>query len=296
MPNREHNIDMPEKYRSLISACRVAGRSRLTSCRSVAPLKILSPRTYPQYCAAILSSYGGGLVDGDKVDLQVQCGPGAGLFLGTQAFTKVYRSTGRGGCSQVIHGTIGAGGCVVVLPDPVVPYADSLFRQEQFWELGPEALLIVVDWFTAGRLARGEQFQYGSYASDITVSRAGRPLLADRQLVQPSRSMPRRVGAFGESSVSMNLFVVGSVSDPRFQGVTEFLAARFQGPVQSQVRSSQANRGRQVLVSSTMARPEVYVARVLGQSTAPVQDFVQLVGESVAEPSILGENPLCRKY
>ncbi|SVD49450.1 uncharacterized protein METZ01_LOCUS402304, partial [marine metagenome] len=33
----------------------------------VAPLKILNPRTHARYCAAILSSYGGGLVAGDRV-------------------------------------------------------------------------------------------------------------------------------------------------------------------------------------------------------------------------------------
>ena len=77
---------------STLAVSHWGGRSRLTSCRCAAPLKILNPRLDAPYCTAILSSYGGGLVAGDQVHLQICCGAGATLFLGTQAFTKVYKS------------------------------------------------------------------------------------------------------------------------------------------------------------------------------------------------------------
>lgn len=231
------------------------------------------------------------------MDLQVDCGPGAGLFIGTQAYTKIYRAVRGAGSSQLIDGTIGAGGCVVVLPDPVVPYADSIFRQEQVWKLEEEALLVLVDWFTAGRLARGERFQYCSYASDVIVSLRGQPILADRLLTQPATSAVRRVGAFGDGAVSMNLFVVGSPADTRFRLITEFLATEFQARVRTWLHSSQVSDDpRSVLVTCAQARPEVFVARALGKTTAPVQDLVQLVADAVAAPEILGENPLRRKY
>ncbi len=282
--------------RSAISVSWAAGRSRLTSCRSVAPLKILNPRTHARYCAAILSSYGGGLVAGDRVDLRIDCGPGAGLFLGSQAFTRIYRTIGGVGSSQLINGTIGAGGCVVVLPDPVVPYAQSAFRQEQAWDLQDDALLVIVDWFTAGRLERGERFQYSSYASDVTESLRGRPVLADRLLAQPATSAVERVGAFGDGTVSLNLFVVGSPADARFRFVTAFLATELEPLVRTRLHSSQSDDACPVLVSYGHARPEVFVARAMGRTTGPVQDLVQLVGDVVATPEILGENPLRRKY
>ena len=52
------------------------------------PLKLLSPRlpsngTHPVSIAYILS-YGGGLVPGDRIDLEVEVGPGAALVLLTQ--------------------------------------------------------------------------------------------------------------------------------------------------------------------------------------------------------------------
>ncbi len=78
---------------SIVEVNRVGGRSRLTSYLAVAPLKILSPKAAADYSTAVLSSYGGGLVAGDCARLRVRCGRGAELFLGTQAFTKVYKAT-----------------------------------------------------------------------------------------------------------------------------------------------------------------------------------------------------------
>ena len=79
---------------------RVGGRSRLTRCLSVAPLKILTPNAGADYCTAVLSGYGGGLVAGDQVRLSVDCGREAKLFLGTQAFTKVYKTVDGQGARQ----------------------------------------------------------------------------------------------------------------------------------------------------------------------------------------------------
>ncbi len=65
---------------------RVGGRSRLTRCLSVAPLKILTPNAGADYCTAVLSGYGGGLVAGDQVRLSVDCGREAKLFFRHTSF------------------------------------------------------------------------------------------------------------------------------------------------------------------------------------------------------------------
>ena len=61
---------------SIVEVSRVGGRSRLTSCLAVAPLKILSPKVEADYSTAVLSSYGGGLVAGDCARLRVRAAVG----------------------------------------------------------------------------------------------------------------------------------------------------------------------------------------------------------------------------
>ena len=194
---------------SIVEVSRVGGRSRLTSCLAVAPLKILSPKVEADYSTAILSSYGGGLVAGDCARLRVRCGREAKLFLGTQAFTKVYKATDGRVARQELAGHIEAGACVVSLPDPVVPYADSAFVQEQVWHLDAGASLVLLDGGTAGRGERGEQFHYSSYTSNISIYLESELVLAERLRLQPKQQTPDRVGAFGPYTAFANAFIVG---------------------------------------------------------------------------------------
>ena len=220
---------------SILEVSRVGDRSRLTACLSAAPLKILSPGAEADYGTAVLSSYGGGLVAGDCARLRVRCGRGAKLFLGTQAFTKVYKTTDGQIARQEIEGRVGRGGCAIVLPDPVVPYADSAFEQEQVWRLDEGALLVLLDGGTAGRTARGEYFQYGSYTSNITVYLENEPVLVERFSSRPGQQAPARVGVFGGFAAFANAFAIGSPESAPFVAVQEILCAELERRLRRQL-------------------------------------------------------------
>ncbi len=67
------------------------------------------------------SSFGGGPVDGDDLRLDVEVAAGASALLATQASTKAYRGSAR----SEIHARVGEGATLVVLSDPLVPFAGS---------------------------------------------------------------------------------------------------------------------------------------------------------------------------
>ena len=126
------------------------------------------------------------MVEGDHIDFSVHCGPSTTLYLGTQSFTKIYKNPSGIPSRQRIRGTLSEGACAVVLPDPVVPYANSIFHQDQHWTLKPGALLILSDGHTSGRYACGERFAYTEYISNITVSTEERPILIERYHSHPA--------------------------------------------------------------------------------------------------------------
>ncbi|HEY2366660.1 MAG TPA: urease accessory protein UreD, partial [Polyangiaceae bacterium] len=70
----------------------VGDRTAITSSRARAPLKLLTPKNHGDARWTFVATYGGGLVDGDAIALDVKVGPGASALLSTQASTKVYRS------------------------------------------------------------------------------------------------------------------------------------------------------------------------------------------------------------
>ena len=138
----------------------VAGQSAVVSARSANPLKLLAPRARGESVWAFTSSFGGGLVAGDQTQLDLQVGAGSRCFLGTQASTKVYRNPRLQPCGHVTHARIGTDGLLVFAPEPVQPFADSSYVQRQDFRLAAGASLVFVDWFTAGRTARGEEWQF----------------------------------------------------------------------------------------------------------------------------------------
>lgn len=271
---------------SIVAASRVGGRSRLTSCLAVAPLKILSPKVEADYSTAVLSSYGGGLVAGDCARLRVHCGREAKLFLGTQAFTKVYKATDGRVARQEVAGRIEADACVVSLPDPVVPYADSVFVQEQVWHLDAGALLVLLDGGTAGRGERGERFHYSSYTSNISIYLESELVLAERLRLQPKQQTPARVGAFGPYTAFANAFIVGDSARVAVEEVLRDALA----PLLTDQRSKAA------LVSLAEPRSGVLALRALGRTNGDLEEVLHALATAVSLPEVLGENPLRRKY
>jgi urease accessory protein len=192
-------VSLPDVPRApgegLLAIERVRTGSVVTRSSARSPLQLLLPRNHGDAVWAFLSNLGGGLVDGDAVALEVRVGAGASAMLATQASTKVYRSPR--GCRQRIRADVGAGGLLVVLPDPVVCFAGARLDQEIDIDLGDDASLIVLDAFTCGRAARGERWAFDGYRSAITVRRGAQLLLRDVIELDPAAgALPARMGRF----------------------------------------------------------------------------------------------------
>lgn len=151
----------------------VDGLSAATDVESSSPLKLLVPRSRGRSVWAYTSSFGGGLVAGDQTRLQVRVGDGARCLVGTQASTKVYRNPELRPCGHETRACVGAGSLLVFAPDPVQPFATSSYVQRQEFHLAPDASLALVDWFSSGRSARGERWQFQSFQSRNAVYRSG---------------------------------------------------------------------------------------------------------------------------
>lgn len=139
------------------------GHSHLSTITYQYPLKLISPpRNTQQHLSALvfLLSYGGGLVGGDTISLNITAGAGSRLSVVTQGHTKIFKSaspeiTTRQNLDVVIED----GAALCLLPDPVQPFAESVYEQTQIFKLrGEGASLCLLDWVTQGRKARGEDW------------------------------------------------------------------------------------------------------------------------------------------
>ncbi|KAF3356566.1 hypothetical protein VdG1_03846 [Verticillium dahliae VDG1] len=92
------------------------------------PLKLISPSLTAGEKSALvfLLSYGGGLVGGDHVHLEILVRPDARLSIVTQGHTKIFKAASKTIVTrQALRARIAAHAGLCLLPDPVQPFDDS---------------------------------------------------------------------------------------------------------------------------------------------------------------------------
>ena len=171
----------------LIELSHVAGRTTVTRMRATAPLKLLAPRHHARCASVFTSTFGGGLVAGDHVDLHFRARAGTTCWLGTQASTKVYKSRAGVGASQSLHAVVEPGATLFSFPDPVTCFAGARYEQRQRFDVEPGGGLVALDWYTSGRKAHGERWAFDRYAARTDVFVAGDHVLADAVLLDSAQ-------------------------------------------------------------------------------------------------------------
>ena len=68
---------------------------------------------------------------------------------------------------------------LVVAPEPLVCFRDAIYRQRQEFDIEAGGNLVLLDWFTCGRLAMDERWAFERYATHNRVFRDGRLVLND---------------------------------------------------------------------------------------------------------------------
>lgn len=177
----------------------VFGESTVVSANATSPLKLLTPRARGESVWAYASNFGGGLVAGDETRLDLHLRTKARCFVGTQASTKVYRNPARLPCSHVTHATLEKEALLVFAPDAVQPFAGSRYRQRQEFHLAEGAGLVLLDWFTSGRAARGERWAFNHFQSWNDVFIRGERVFVDSILLNAETgdlASPHRTGRF----------------------------------------------------------------------------------------------------
>lgn len=118
----------------------------------------------------------GGILGGDRLDMEVSLSGGAAATILTQAANKAYRGEMA---EQRVLFSVGEGAFLEYLPHHLIPYAGSDYHQETTFHLTPDSTLITWDAYSAGRVARGERFAFDGLQSRTWISRDAIPEVVD---------------------------------------------------------------------------------------------------------------------
>jgi urease accessory protein len=142
----------------------------------------------PDMAFVTISSPGGGVLQGDRLFLDVTAEEGARVHLATASATRIYRCPDASAASEV-RLRVGAGACVELLPEPYLPYAGARFTQQVACEVDEGGVLVLGEIVGPGRAARGESLAYDLFRSELTLRRPGGELLL-RDVVALDRTGP----------------------------------------------------------------------------------------------------------
>ncbi len=244
-------------------------------------MKLLTPRARAQSVWAYTGSFGGGLLAGDETQLDLKLDAKTRCFLGTQASTKVYRNPSRRPCGHRTQATLEAGSLLVFAPDPVQVFADSSYSQRQEFHLASGAGLAFVDWFSAGRVARGERWEFEHLQSRNDVFIAGERAFVDSILLSPDDGLltsQHRAGRF-------NCFAVLLLVGPPVQDAAKRLL--------QEISARPVERGGQFICSASPVRDGALL-RVAGENVEQVGRELQRHLNCLS--TLLGDNPWARKW
>ena len=129
--------------------------------------------------------YGGGLVSGDRINLDIYVKPKASLVLTSQSTSKAFKAIpGRRSTFVETKAKVSRGGLLFLVPQPLQCFGGSCFEQETHVvleqlaecptsdgiqeELDPSLLL--VDWYTGGRRDQDGLWNFTTFRSTTTLS------------------------------------------------------------------------------------------------------------------------------
>jgi urease accessory protein len=154
----------------------------------------------------------GGVVGGDRLELDVELMPGAQALITTPAATKLYRSEGAV-ATLVQNFRVHAGAVFEWLPQETIAFggahAESLTRVE----LEPGATYLGWEITCLGRPASGDRFERGALDQRTEIWQGKRPLLLDRLLTEAGAPTQSAAFGWGGRSVYGCLLYTGSTTE-----------------------------------------------------------------------------------
>jgi len=247
------------KSSTLRALCRqVEGKSILVERYHESPLKIT--KTFGEPATNGLKVYmmdvSPGLMDGDHYKVTIGLEKHSHLIVTNQSFAKVHPAVGDGAKTDY-HFSIGENAILEYMPEPTIPYKDSILHASTTFHLEAGASLLYCDITTPGRTHRDEKFQFKQFSTTTEVNRNGKRIAYDHYQLIPTIHRHQVVGALEHYTHQAVFWIFSSqANDILLQLIREL----FPSLVESRI-----------LAGASLASEQGIIVRMLGLSVWELQ-------------------------
>jgi len=169
----------------------------------------------------------GGMVGSDRLTTEINLGAGAQAVLTTASAAKAYRSEGAIASQHTVI-TLDENAVLEYLPDHLIPHAGAAIEQTLKIEMAKGSRSIVYDAMAAGRIGRGERWQFRTITSEVAISQSGRPRYMNRARIEPA-SQPLADLGWMENCNYLATMVMAGDDDHDWTGLAIALHRALQG-------------------------------------------------------------------
>ncbi|MGH7785310.1 MAG: urease accessory protein UreD [Candidatus Binatia bacterium] len=151
----------------------------------------------------------GCVLQGDRMALEIELGPGARAHVTTQSATKVHAMDANYALqTQTI--TLADGAYLELLPEPLIPHRQARFASDTRITIAPTASLLYSEIVQPGRKHHHPDERFGITVLSLATAAVrpdGRRLFAEKLLVEPARTPMQQTGVMDGFDVFGNVIL-----------------------------------------------------------------------------------------
>ena len=162
-----------------------------------------------------IMSPSGGILQGDRLRMDIHGHENTVFHITTQAATKIYRME-KNYATQILNITLDKGSYAEFLPDMIIPYRDSRFYQEVNLKIHEDATCLYSEILSPGRVTYGESFLYEIFYSRFQATDlSGNFRCLDNMVFSPKTSNLRSCGILGNWDIAANFYLLTKKVDSK---------------------------------------------------------------------------------
>ena len=152
----------------------------------------------------------GGVLGGDHLLTEIVLEKETHVCLTTPSATRVYRTAEKPAVLETVI-QLGEGATLEYLPDHVIPHMCSALLQSLRVEMARGSRAVILDSFAAGRVARGERWNFSEIDSRTEVIMCSKLAYLNRTKINPAAQQPGHLGLMEEFSymACLSMFAEG---------------------------------------------------------------------------------------
>lgn len=195
-----------------VRAERRSGRTVIASAYRTAPFRLgeVGSRADSGEAEVIVQGVGPGYLPGDRIRVDISTERAANLTVRDQAALKLFPSSRGNSAESRIELSAKAGSRLVYLPGELIPYRSSIYKQHTRIDADPSAQVAYSEIITPGRVAMDECWTFTRLNLSIDVGIGGKPILRERNRIEPSLRQAEMLGRNGPFTCTGALYLIGA--------------------------------------------------------------------------------------